>query len=285
MNLKLLICISSIMTIASYSPTYTQDTKEITETVLAEGAEKVNLSIDFGAGSINLKTDDIEDLARIDIYYTPRHIRYDVDYTKRGETGFLSLESSVRRKKGLDDSENEWAVLLSDRYPMKIDLDLGACDARLDFGRLPISSLNLDIGAASGIIDFSERNPIELKKFEVDAGASSLEFLNLANANFKYFELSIGAASCEIELGREISSEARIDLEVGVGSIDFYVPRGQVIRVDGDDGWFSSLDFHGLSLIKTHAGVWESEGFDKADNKLYVDVDVAMGSVDFYSSR
>jgi len=119
------------------------------------------------------------------VTYTPRWVTYDIDYRKRGGTGHLFLESNLRRNRSHDDSENEWELTLSTRYPMLLDLEVGACEAEFDLGGLPIRELSLEIGAASGRIDFSKPNPERLTEITIEVGASSLEIYNLGNANFE----------------------------------------------------------------------------------------------------
>ena len=44
-------------------------------------------------------------------------------------------------------------------------------------------------------------------------------------------------------------------------------------------------DFHGLRLDEIRDGLWESDDFDDAENRIVFTVDVAMGSVDIYAKR
>ena len=75
--------------------------------------------------------------------------------------------------------------------------------------------------------------------------------------------------------------EARVSLEVGVGSVDVIVPRGVAIRIEAeDDSWFTSIDFHGMRLIEIDDDIHESDDFDRADDRITFVVEVGMGSVD-----
>ena len=116
-------------------------------------------------------------------------------------------------------------------------------------------------------------------------GASSLDFLDLGNAHVDRMNFSCGAASCVLDFRGDFRGETELDLEVGVGSVDIVVPRGLAVRVEGDDSWFSSLDFHGLKLREVRDDVWETPGFDDANDRLTIQVDIGIGSVDIYSRR
>ena len=258
-----------------------------TEVVEPDDFEELEVELEFAAGTIEIAASDMEEPAKLNVEYTPRYVRYDFDYSKRGKTCRLFLESEYRRHRWNDDgdSENEWILLLSRNYRTSLDMDLAACEARLDLGGIPLVDLQIDIGAADVEIDFSEPNPERLREFSVDCGASSLEIFGLANANVESMDFDIGAGSCEIDLRGEIHGEVEVDIDVGVGSMDVVISRDVAVMIRGDDDWFSSLDFHGLRLDEIRDGVWISDDFDDADDRIVFTIDVAMGSVDIYARR
>ena len=261
------------------------EVETVTEKIDSEGAEVLDIRCEFGAGEFVIRPKDIKDAAELKVTYTPRWVTYDIDYRKRGGTGHLFLESNLRRNRSHDDSENEWELTLATRYPMLLDLEVGACEAEFDLGGLPIRELSLEIGAASGRIDFSKPNPERLTEITIEVGASSLEIYNLGNANFEEMHFEGGAASCELDFHGDFVGEAEVELEIGLGSLDIFIPRDLAIRVEADESWFSSVDFHGLRLVEIDDGVYESRDFDDADKRIVFDVSVGMGSVDFRGKR
>jgi len=255
------------------------------EVVPAEDCEELEIQIDFTAGTIDLAPADMDELAKLEIYYTPRYVRYDIDRSRRGDRCRLQLESDYHRNRWDDDAENEWTVQLSQKYRTSLEMDIGACEARMDLGGIPLVYLVLDVGAADMEIEFSERNPTELEELSVDCGASSLEIYGLANARARAMEFDVGAGSCEIDLRGEIEGELEIDINVGVGSMDVILSRDVALMVEGDDNWLSSLDFRGFDLYETRDGVWKTDDFEDADNRVVITADVAMGSVTIYGKR
>ena len=264
-----------------------QEVERLSRTIEAEDARELQIEVDFGAGEFDLTTADMAEVAKVDVHYMPRYIRSDIEYEVNRGVGELFLESSHRKRSWShdDDLENEWTVVLSERYPTDLRIEMGACDSRIDFGSLPLTNLDIEVGASSSVIDFSEPNSATLEEFNLEAGASSIEVTNLGNANCKRLDFEIGAASCELDFRGDFKGEAEAILEVGVGSVDIIVPRGLDVRLEGDDGWFSSIDFHGIRLREVDDGVWETDGFDDADDRLIIQADVAMGSIDIYSRR
>jgi len=255
------------------------------EVIPAEDCEELEIQIDFTAGTIDLAPADMDELAKLEIYYTPRYVRYDIDRSRRGDLCRLQLESDYHRNRWDDEAENEWTVQLSKKYRTSLEMDIGACEARMDLGGIPLVSLILDVGAADMEIEFSERNPTVLEELSVDCGASSLEIYGLANARPRSMEFDVGAGSCEIDVRGEIEGELEIDISVGVGSMDVILSRDVALMVEGDDNWLSSINFRGFDLYETRDGVWKTDDFEDADNRVVITADVAMGSVTIYGKR
>lgn len=283
--LKYLFGLITLMPLV-FSMAVADTTREVSEVIEADGIEQLDVTLDFGAGSLFVRSGDIDDAAEIDVYYTPKWVDYDIDFKKKGNTGHLRLGSELLRShKSSDEMENEWRLTLSRKLTTTLDLDFGACEAELDLGGIPLVELTMDIGAASAMIEFSEPNPIRMKELNIDVGASSLELDDLANANADYIKCAAGAASCELDFRGDFKGETELDIDVGVGGVDIILPLGLAVRVEGDDGWFSTIDFHGLDLRERRGDVWESDDFDDAEDRIIITCDVGMGSIDITAKR
>lgn len=260
--------------------------ERVSETITSEGCHRLDLQLDFSAGVIDIAPASFDDLMKLDIYYTPRLITYDIDKTTRGDRCLVTLDSDRRRQGwNLDESENEWTLQLSNKYPTSLEMDMGACEGRMELGGIPLTGLTLDIGAADLEIDFSEPNPARLEDLSVDCGASSLKIGGLANANVGTMEFDVGAGSCKVDLRGELKGETQIDISVGVGSMDVILSSDVELMIEGGDNWLSSVDFQDFDLNKTRRGTWETDGFDKAKDRVIISADVAMGSVTIRSRR
>lgn len=255
------------------------------EIISSEGCRQLDLELDFSAGVIEITPANIDELLKLDIYYTPRLVTYDIDKSMRGDRCIVVLESGRRRRRGQNESENEWTLQLSRKYPTSLEMEIGACEGRMELGGIPLTDLILDIGAADLEIEFSEPNPVRLEELSVDCGASSLEINGLANANVGSMELDVGAGSCDIDLRGDLKGETQIDISVGVGSVDVILSPNVELMVEGDDGWLSSIDFRDFDLRRTRRGTWETDGFDEARDRVIITADIAMGSVTIYGRR
>jgi hypothetical protein len=251
------------------------------KTIPAEGAKEILVEGDFSAGEFNIKTDDIAEAAIVDISYNPRAVDYDVDWELSGSTLTVTMDSYTRRKSNIDTEDNKWDVTLSRRYPTSLDFEIGACDAEIDLGGLPLKELSLEVGAASGTITFPEVNRERCRQITIEAGASSLKMIDIGNANFDEFEFSGGVGSFELDFRGKYHGESTINIDVGLGSADLILPDDVPIRVETSGGhWFSSVDFHGEDLEEVDDDTYESPGFDKARDRIVLNVEVGMGAVD-----
>ncbi|MEW5994473.1 MAG: toast rack family protein [Candidatus Zixiibacteriota bacterium] len=248
-----------------------------------QGAQRLEVELDFGAGELRIIPQEMADVAALDIWYDERSVKYDIEYAVKGKTGILYVESTNRRHRDIDTDDNELELTLSTKYPVTLDIDVGACNADIDLGGLSLEELSIDIGAASGKIDFSKPNPVRLRQISVDAGAASLDMYSIGNANFEDFSFEGGAGSFDLDFRGKYTGESRIDIEVGLSSTDIMLPADVPVRVESDDdNWLSSVDFHNDDLDEVEDGVYETSDFKNAQVRIILNVDVGLGSVDIY---
>ena len=274
--LLLAFCLMSI-------PVMADRIENVSKSFDPDGAEEIELEGDFGLGTLLISPADMTEVAKFEIEYDSRLIMYYLDYSTRGNTGQLEFGTKSRRSRHNDDIINDWEIQLSSKYPIDMALDIGACEAEIDLGGIPLKELSLDIGAVDGSIIFSKSNPIRMENFDLDIGASSIELTKLGNANFEYMDFDCGAASCKLDFSGDWKGSAEVEIDVGVGSVKIIIPEDLDVRIITDsDGWFSSVDFHNDNLEEVRDGVYETEDYRKAKIKLLIEVDVGMGSIDFH---
>jgi hypothetical protein len=257
--------------------------EKVTEKIELQDAEEVDLQCDLGAGEFVITPRDMAEAAIIDITYDPRRVEYFVDYEEKRDRCYINLESEHRSSTHIDTDDNIWEIALSTRYPATIEIDIGACDATIDLGGIPVKELTMDVGAASGVLEFSKPNPIRLEEMDIDAGASSLEIISLGNANFDYFNFDGGAGSFELDLTGRYDGESRVSIDIGLGSADITLPEGVPVRIETEgDNWLSSLDIHRRDIDEVDDDVYESPDFDGSETRIILDISVGLGSVDIY---
>lgn len=248
-----------------------------------EGATRLLIIGDFGAGEFTITPDDIESASIVEIKYDKRRIDYDIDYRVKNSKGVLELTSYNRNKNNIDTEDNRWDITLSTRYDTELELEIGACEADLDLGGIPLTELTLEIGAASGEIDFSEPNPKRLRTINIEGGACSLEMYSIGNANFDEFNFSGGVGSFGFDFRGEYKGESEIYIELGLGAAKITLPKNIPVKIEIENAnWLSSVDIHGGDLEELDDDLWQSDNFKKAKTRIILNIEVGLGSVDIF---
>lgn len=261
---------------------FARDFEEGKKVIPAEGAQRVDLDLSFGVGELTIMPGKGEDIAVINLDRDISRVRETFEYETRGGTSYVTLESRPRKKlHNLDSDNNLWEMILSDRYPMEARLEIGACEADFELGGLPLTELSLEMGAASGQVNFSTPNPKRMREFKVEAGASSLKLFNLGNARFDLMTFSGGAGSFDLDFRGDYEGECEITLDIGLASANIILPEGVAVRIETeDDNWLSSVDIQKKKLSHVDDGVYESKDYEGAKDRILLKIEVGMGSVD-----
>lgn len=259
-----------------------RDTEQEKKIIPADGAQRVNLDLDFGVGELRISPGSGADVAVIDLDRDLSYVRETFEYETRGGTSYVTLESRPRNKShNLNSRDNLWDMTLSNRYPTEARLEIGVCEADVELGGLPLTELTLEMGAASGTVSFSEPNPRRMRELKVEAGASSLKLLDLGNARFDLMTFSGGAGSFDLDFRGQYEGESEVVVDVGVASADIILPEGVAVRIETDeDNWFSSVDIQRRKLQRIGDGVYESKDYDEVKDRILLKIDVGLGSVD-----
>ncbi|MGH8004472.1 MAG: hypothetical protein ACRECJ_07095, partial [Limisphaerales bacterium] len=158
------------------------------------------------------------------------------------------------------------------------DINIGACEAKLDFSGLPIEEMAFDLGAGDCKIFFHTPNPVEMRRLEINPGASELVIIGLGNARFQKLDFDGGVGDFTLDFFGDFEGDRYADISLGLGSIEILFPPGLGVRVH-KDGALSSVDFD-PDLEEVSDGVWESSNYARAKNRLIIDLSIGMGSAE-----
>ena len=115
--------------------------------------------------------------------------------------------------------------------PYALYLDMGAGEATVDLGGLPLTQLAVNFGAGKQTIDFSAPNPQPMERVRVTAGAASLELMRLANANVAEVSVEGGAAAYVFDFGGQLRRDVAFKLTAGMSSVEIRIPSGTAAKV------------------------------------------------------
>jgi len=280
--MKTIVLFSTALIVLAGVSGFSRDSELENKVIPADGAQRVNLDLNFGVGNLTITPGTSADVVVIDLDRDPSRVRETFEYETRGGTSYVTLESRPRNKShNLNSNNNHWDMTLSNRYPIEARLEIGVCEADLELGGLPLTELSLEMGAASGQVSFSEPNPKRMRELKVEAGASSLKLIDLANARFDLMTFSGGAGSFDLDFRGQYEGVSEIVVDVGVASADIILPEGVAVRIEADeDNWFSSVDIQKRKLRHIDDGVYESNDYEEAKDRILLKIDVGLGSVD-----
>jgi len=107
-----------------------------------------------------------------------------------------------------------------------------------------------------------------------DVGAASMDF-DLTQFKTKNVDIDMGAASINIKFG-SFYPETKLSVDAGASDINVFIPKesGCKILIDGA---LSSKHFNDFNKIDSDN--FQTENFDEAANKIYIDIECGVSSI------
>jgi hypothetical protein len=124
-----------------------------TKSVDAAGAKAVRLSIQMPVGQLRLEG-GAQHLLEADFYHGSAWQTPSVDYVVDAGVGDLNITQHGGDQFATN-SDNGWNLKLTDKLPVELDMDLGAGRGDLNFARVDLTRLNVNIGAGQVTVDLT----------------------------------------------------------------------------------------------------------------------------------
>lgn len=152
--------------------------------------------------------------------------------------------------------------------------------ARLDTDSSTI--INFDMGDKAIFRfgkDYKNQVSIALNKRPIwdmtfDVGAASMDF-DLTEFKTRNLDVDMGAASINIRLGN-LYSETNLTVDAGASDINIFIPKESGCKIV-TDGALSSKHFSDFEKIDSDN--FETENFNEASNKIYIDIECGVSSI------
>jgi hypothetical protein len=239
------------------------------------------MDFDMTAGVFEIRTDDIDNIAKADIRYDPRRIDIMAEYEKEDSIGYLDLGCEPIRKSDIDTDDSYWELTLPRKYRTEMTIKLGACQADIDLGGMPLELIEMDVGAAEVLLIFSQPNPSAAERMIFEAGAADFAIEKLGNANFKRLSFDGGIGKFEFDFSGEYHYKCRASISVGLGKAIIRIPRDLPVRIDAEESFLSSIDFKNLDHpAEVNGDYYESSDYRDAGYGLDLEIDIGLGSVE-----
>jgi hypothetical protein len=222
-----------------------------------------------------------------------RHYRVAMDYadvfdptirfdpTGRRLTVKLDRENSFHGD-DLEDLDQRLSLDLPRDVPLDLSLTFGALEAEIELGGLTLRSGKIRTGASETTVSFSRATRGVCERLDFDVGAAEFEARQLGNSGCRRISLTGAVGEMTLDFsGDHWAEETRLFIKVGLGEVRIRIPESVGIRLDANR-FLASVSRAGL--VKD-GSAFVSPGFDRAEIKLLIEVDAALGSVEIERIR
>jgi hypothetical protein len=247
-----------------------------TRQIQLSGETSLRLDIEYNGGYLDVEQDRSGLLADIYLEFDREENRPIIDYDPSALSPTLRIRSPRKRDGEVSFNkfrDNRWRLKLSPQIPFDIRIDAGAVDGRLDFTAMKVADLEINIGAGELQLECREPNP-ERPRITINSGAAATDASGLCNANFRSLEFNGGVGKSHLSFDGEWKSEARVDLNLGVGANTVLLPRHVGAKIRESGSFLSPISMRGF---EKRGGAHYSENYDEAAGHLDFDIKMGVG--------
>ena len=257
-------------------------TEQMHREIELDGAKRVSVRVRFGAGTLRIERGESDRLLDADFEYTPEDIEPEVTYDVDTEGTGKLLVKLARDGRGFEwrDYRNEWTLRFTDKVPLSFEIDMGANRAQLDFTGLRVSELDLDLGASETVIDFGKENKEALEDLDINVGAAKFRARGLGNANFRRMTFKGGVGVYTLDFRGNLKHRADADISLGLGHLTILVPKKVGCRVRSSESFLTAISSDGFTK---EGSVRVNDAYGQTDVQLFVDIEAGLGSINLES--
>lgn len=250
-----------------------QEWRDVTLSRQLESNDGLRVRVEYGAGRVTVRSVDEGLLYRMNLKYDEDSFEPVAELT--GDRLKLGVESLGRSTRIRNRERGHLELELARGIPMDLDLNFGAVRTEIDLAGLALTDLALTTGASESRVTISEPNPVRMGTATFEAGAAEFRATQLGNLKAELIEVGAGVGSIMLGFGGRWEQDARVSIDMGLGSLELRIPEGLGVRLR-KDSFLTALDSEGL--IK-RGDVYESLDYEDADYRIDIDLNAAFGSV------
>ncbi|HEV2147137.1 MAG TPA: toast rack family protein [Longimicrobiaceae bacterium] len=256
-----------------------QSWRTVTSSRQPSGERALDVQVEYGAGRLRVAPAERPVLYQFEMRYDEGQVSPLTEYDRASGRLRVGMESRDR-KRGIRmdriSDESRADLRLSRDVPLDLELKFGAGDADIDLGGLAVRKLRVATGASETVVAFGKPNRVAADEVRLEAGAAKFEARGLGNARADRFRFKGGVGETVLDFGGAWDRNATATISMGIGSLTLRFPRSLGVRVV-KDSFLTSFDATGM--VK-RGGAYYSRNWETAQNRLTVEVDAALGSID-----
>ena len=199
----------------------------------ADPTQTMDLSLGFGAGTLNLHPG-----ASAVVSGTAQYNIADFKpiVTVNGSTA--RIEQGNWHLKGIPDLsniKNTWDLSLG-KQPLNLSIEAGAYHAEYQLGGLALTNLTVKDGASDVKMVFDSPNLTEMSLLSYETGASNVSLTGLGNANFSSLLFHSGAGNFTLDFTGSLKQNGSVNIETGVSNTTLVIPTGVPAQLTVEGG-------------------------------------------------
>ena len=240
------------------------------------GTEPVKVRIEYAAGRLEVRQAEQPMLYRMEMRYDDEHFAPVSTFAQESRTLTLGVRGKERKRGGGGEEGGHANIALTRAVPLDLELEFGAGEAQIQLGGMRLQRVHLSTGASDSHVRFDQPNLIRAERVQINAGAAELEVRGLGNARADRIEFNGGVGSTVLDFSGAWQGNGTASVKMGIGSVTLRVPRSLGLRIDRSS-FLTSFDDEGLVR---RDGSYFSANWANARNKLTIDVEAALGSIE-----
>jgi hypothetical protein len=199
----------------------------------ADATQSVNLSLAFGAGTLQVHPGAGKLVSGTAKYNVPD---FKPSVTVNGSN--VRIEQGNWHLNGITDLskiKNEWDLSLGSQ-PLALSVEAGGYKAEYELGGLALTNLTVKDGASDVKMNFASPNPADMSLLRYETGASNLSLTGLGNANFSSLSFKGGAGNFTLDFTGAIKRDGSVNIETGISNTTLVIPSGIPVQLTVDGG-------------------------------------------------
>jgi hypothetical protein len=223
-------------------------TENINVPFLAEKQATADVTLNFGAGKLNLQPGATSELISGTATYNVTDFKPVVTI----DSNNINIEQGNLKMIGIPIFENiinDWNFSFGNS-PMSLAIKAGAYTGDFELGGLSIHRLEVTDGASKVNLSFSKPNLVEMATLKYTTGASQVTLTGLGNANVTDLSFSGGAGNYTLDFSGQLNRNMTVSIDAGVSTVTVIVPAGVLAQLTTDGS---------LITVNTSGG-WEQTG-------------------------
>jgi len=252
-------------------------TENINVPFLAEKQATADVTLNFGAGKLNLQPGATNELISGTATYNVTDFKPVVTI----DSNNINIEQANLKLTNIpafnENIINDWNFSFGNS-PMSLVIKAGAYTGNFELGGLSVHRLEVTDGASKVNLSFSKPNLVEMTTLKYTTGASRVTLTGLGNANVTDLSFS-GAGNYTLDFSGQLNRNMTVSIDAGVSTVTVIVPAGVPAQLTTDGS---------LITVNTSGG-WEQTGntyqLSGSGNTITILAKMGAGSLRLETSR